>query len=169
MGLKVAVAAPFRQEGVRELVESEFVVALSLDRDWYSPDQAKRLLDRAAGEGLLERTDDGVRATFDPESVAVPEGFSPDESLLAGRSAFEQVLDDLVAAGADKREAVAAINDRQDRLGVSIEAAAVLHARGEGVDPSAAARTALAELRATDDGGREAGGDSEAGRAEQEA
>jgi hypothetical protein len=176
MALKVAVAAPFRQEGKRELAGSEFVVALSLDRDWYSPDQAKRLLDRAAGEGLLERTDDGVRATFDPESVAVPGEFAPDESLLAGRSAFEQVLDDLVAAGADKREAVAAVNDLQDRLGVSIEAAAVLHARSEGVDASDAARSALVDLRADgpaagDDEGAtpSEGRDDPAERAEQEA
>jgi hypothetical protein len=149
MGLKVAVAVPFRQEGRRELVESEFVVALSLDRDWYSPDQAKRLLDRAAGEGLVERDDDGVRATFDPEAIEVPEEFSPGDSLLQQRSAFERVLDALVAAGADKQSAVAAINDCQDRLGVSIEAAAVVHARREGVDPSEAAERAIADLRET--------------------
>jgi len=151
MGLKVAVAVPFRQEGRRELVESEFVVALSLDRDWYSPDQAKRLLDRAAGEGLVERDDDGVRATFDPEAVAVPEEFSPGDSLLQQRSAFERVLDALVAAGADKQSAVAAINDCQERLGVSIEAAAVVHARREGVDPSDAAERAIADVRESGD------------------
>jgi len=153
MGLKVAVAAPFRQEGKRELAESEFVVALSLDRDWYSPDQAKRLLDRAAGEGLVERTDETVRAAFDPETVVIPDEFSPGDSLLQQRSAFERVLDDLVAAGGDKREAVAAINDLQDTLGVSIEAAAVVHARREGVDPSAAASGALAGLRGSRDAG----------------
>lgn len=147
MGLKVAVAAPFKQEGKRELADSEFVVALSLDRDWYSPDQAERLLDRAAGEGLLEHRNGAVRATFDPADVEVPEEFSPDESLLQERSAFEQLLDALVAGGADKQSTVAAINDLQTRLGVSIEAAAVVHARREGVDPGDVADRAMADLR----------------------
>lgn len=147
MGLKVAVAAPFKQEGQRELVESEFVVALSLDRDWYSPDQAKRLLDRADGEGLVERDDDTVRAAFDLESVEVPESFSPDDSLLTERSPFERVLDALVAAGAEKQATVAAINDLQNTLGVSIEAAAVVHARREGLDPGDAAERAREDLR----------------------
>lgn len=147
MGLKVAVATPFKQEGKRELVESEFVVALSLDRGWYSPDQAKRLLDRADGEGLVERTGDAVRATFDPERVEVPESFSPDDSLLEERSPFERVLDALVAAGAEKQAAVAAINDLQSRLGVTVDAAAVVHARREGLDPSDTAARARADLR----------------------
>jgi len=152
MGLKVAVAVPFRQEGRRELAETDFVVALTLDRDWYTPDQAERLLDRAAGEGLVERTDAGVRATFDPEGVAVPEDFSPDDSLLEVRSPFERVLEALVADGADKQSAVAAINELQAGLGVSIEAAAVVHARREGLDPSDVAASALADLR--DEGAR---------------
>ncbi len=41
MSLRVAVAAPFIQNGTRRLKENEFVVALSLDRDWFSPDQPR--------------------------------------------------------------------------------------------------------------------------------
>ena len=147
MGLKVAAAAPFKQHGKRRIAESEFVVALSLDRDWYSPDQAERLLDLAAGEGLLTLDEGTVVAQFDPESVAVPEEFTPDESLLQERSAFERVLDALVADGAEKQEAVAAINRLQNRLGITIEAAAVVYARREGVDPGEAAARAAEELR----------------------
>ena len=147
MGLKVAVAAPFKQHGKQRLAESEFVVALSLDRDWYSPDQAKRLLDLAGGEGLLTLEDGSVVAQFDPESVAVPEEFTPDESLLQERSAFERVLDALVAEGTDKQEAVASINRLQNRLEISIESAAVVYARREGVDPGDAAARAAEELR----------------------
>ena len=59
MSLRVAVATPFRQQGTDRLDEHEFVVALSLDRDWFSPDQAKRLADVAVGEGLVDR--DGAK------------------------------------------------------------------------------------------------------------
>jgi len=132
MSLRVAVAAPFIQHGTRRLKENEFVVALSLDRDWFSPDQSKRLIDVATKEGLLERTDDGLDVTFDPAEVTVPEEFTPDEDLLRERSAFERVLDSLVAEGMEKHEAVGAINTLQGELGLTIEAAAVVYARREG-------------------------------------
>ncbi len=134
MSLRVAVAAPFRGTGTRRMEESAFVVALSLDRDWFSPDQAKRLIDVAVGEGLLARTDEGLEATFPPESTEVPEGFVPDEALLAERSPFERVLDTIVAEGIEKRTAVARINELQGRIGVTIEVAAVVFARREGID-----------------------------------
>jgi hypothetical protein len=134
MTLKSAVAAPFREAGKSELGESAFVVALSLDRDWFSPDQAQRLVDVAASEGLLDRRDDAVRARFDPTAVDIPEGFEPGEEILRARSTFERVLDDLVASGHEKQDAVAAVNRLQSDLAVSVEAAAVLYAHGDGID-----------------------------------
>nr|WP_240148835.1 DUF2240 family protein [Halorubellus sp. JP-L1] len=148
--MRVAVAAPFRQRGTDSLAESEFVVALSLDRDWFSPDQAKRLVDVAAGEGLLERDDGELSPTFDPSGVEVPDGFVPDDDVLRERSTFERVLDALVDAGAQKHEAVAGINDLQQRLGVTVSAAAVVYGRREGVDVADAASKAMTELEGED-------------------
>lgn len=147
MSLEVAVAVPFRDEGTDRVAEGAFVVALSLDRDWFSPDQAKRLVDVAAGRGLIERDGNDVIARFDPAAVAVPDEFVPDESVLREGSAFERVLDSVVAAGVEKQAAVAKINDRQRELGVTLEAAAVLYARRRGVDVSEAAERVLADLR----------------------
>lgn len=147
MSLRSAVAAPFLGRGEMELAESEFVVALSLDRNWFSPDQAKRLADVAVGEGLLERTEAGLSPTFDPDDVTIPEGFVPSEDLLRQRSTFERVLDSVVADGMEKRAAVAEINELQQSLGVTIEAAAVVYARRRGVDVHETAERALADLR----------------------
>ena len=146
MSLEVAVAVPFNQRGTTRLGEGEFVVALSLDRNWFSPDQAKRLIDVAAGRGLLERDDGAVVAQFDPPAVTVPDEYEPDESLLREQSVFERILDALVAAGHDKQEAVAAINERQRRLGISVEAAAALYAKRQGVDIGDTARAAAEQL-----------------------
>lgn len=134
MSVEVATAVPFRQRGKERLGEGEFVVALSLERDWFSPDQAKRLIDVAVGRGLLARDGDDLVAEFDPASVSIPEDYEPDESVLREQSTFERALDALVAAGVEKQEAVAAANRRQRDLGVSLEAAAVVYARSEGID-----------------------------------
>ena len=146
MSLRVVVAAPFKQHGRERIGESEFVVALSLDRDWVSPDQAKRVLDLASGEGLLERDDDGVAAAFDVDDVTIPDDFQPDEGLFRERSTFERVLDELVADGRDKQECVAAINRLQRDLGVTVEAAAVVYGRRQGLDVAAVARQARETL-----------------------
>ena len=146
MSLRRAVAVPFRQRGVDRMTESEFVVALSLDRDWFSPDQAKRLVDVAAGEGLLERADDDVATSFDPASVEIPEEFEPTEEILKQRTDFERVLDALVDAGIEKQTAVAEINRLQSELAITIEAAAVLYGRRQGVELPELAERVRAEL-----------------------
>jgi hypothetical protein len=139
MSLEVTVAVPFRQAGTERLGEGEFVVALSLDREWFSPDQAKRLIDVAASRGLVDRDDGDLVAGFDPGSVTVPEGFTPEESILQSQSTFERLLAAIVDAGAEKRTAVAGVNRLQRDLGVTIEAAAVLYARRRGVEIDALA------------------------------
>jgi hypothetical protein len=133
MSLRAAVATPFRQEGSDRLDEHEFVVSLSLDRDWFSPDQAKRLVDVAVGEGLLAREGDDLVATFDPASVSVPAEFTPDESLLRERSPFERAVAAVTETGVPKQDAVAGVNDLQHRLGVTADVAAVVYARDHGV------------------------------------
>lgn len=149
MSLRVAVGAPFRTKGQSRIEESEFVVALSLDRDWFSPDQAKRLIDLAVGEGMLRRDDGELVAEFRPESVSIPDGFAPDESIFHERTTFERILDALADADETKQESVAAINKLQSELGLTIDAAAVLYAHRNGLDVSDAANSALADLRKT--------------------
>ena len=146
MSLRRAVAAPFRQRGVDRMNESEFVVALSLDRDWFSPDQAQRLVDVATGEGLLDRDGDDIVVRFDVAGVDVPDGFVPDESVVQERSVFERALDAVVDTGVEKQEAVADINRLQVDLGVTIEAAAVLYARRRGLDVTDLAAAAREEV-----------------------
>jgi len=146
MSLRRAVAVPFRTKGREQLTQSEFVVALSLDRDWFSPEQAKRLVDVAVTEGLIDRDDDGLAPTFDPHGVDVPEGFVPEEDVLRQRSTFERALAAIVESGVEKQEAVASINRLQADLGVTVEAAAVVYARRNGVAIGDVADRAVADL-----------------------
>jgi hypothetical protein len=147
MSLRRAVAEPFRAKGREELTDSEFVVVLSLDREWFTAEQAKRLVDVATTEGLLDRTDDGdLGVTFDPREVSIPDGFTPDDDVLRQRSTFERALESLVDAGIEKQEAVADINRLQADLGVTVEAAAVVYARRRGVAIEDVARRARSEL-----------------------
>ena len=146
MSLRQAVAAPFRQRGVSSMSESEFLVELSLNRRWFSPDQAKRLVDVAATEGLLARRDDELVVSFDATSVNIPEEFEPDERILQQRTTFERILDTIVDSGIEKQTAVADINRLQSELGISVEAAATVYARRNSVEVTALAAHAREEL-----------------------
>jgi hypothetical protein len=152
MSLEVAVAVPFRQRGKRRLGEGEFVVSLSLDREWFSPDQAKRLVDLAVGRGLLTQTDAGLEPTFAVDDVEIPEGYAPDTDILREQSTFERLLDAMVDGGMRKQAAVAAANETQRRLDITLEAAAVVAARREGVDVDAPAAAVRESLTRVDDG-----------------
>ena len=147
MSLRQAVAAPFRQRGVERLKQSEFTVALSLDFGWFSPDQAERLADVAATEGLLERREDRLVVTFDPHDVDIPETFEPEESILQRRSTFERLLDAIVDAGIEKQTAVASINQLQAEREITVEAAAALYGHRNGADVAPLAERAIDELR----------------------
>lgn len=146
MSLRTAVAAPFVQAGSDRLPRGDFVVDLSLDREWFSPEQAKRLIDVAEGEGLLSEHEDTLELAFDPSTTTVPADFRPDESVLRERSTFERVLEAVHGGEIDKREAVAAINGLQSDLGVTLETAAILYARRQGIDVEDAIERTLEEL-----------------------
>ena len=133
MSLRVAVAAPFKRESQKRMREQAFVVDLAMDRDWLSPDQAKRLADLGVERGLLRKIDGELEATFDLEAVEIPEGFVPEESIFESRSPFESILDTLVSGGRERQQVVAGINSLQDELLVTADAAAVLYARQHGV------------------------------------
>jgi len=146
MSLQRAVAAPFRRRGADRLAESEFVVALSLDAGWFSPDQAKTLVDVAASEGLVEREGDDLVPAFDASAVEIPTDFEPGEEVLQSRSTFERLLDTVVEGGVEKQTAVAGINRLQSELGLTLEAAAVVYARREGVEVADLASEVREEL-----------------------
>ena len=133
MDLKTVVAAPFRHRGSDTLTDSEFIATLSMELDWYTPEQTRRVIDLATSEALLDRTDGQLVPTFEVEALSIPYDSSPDESILTERSVFEQLLTAVTDAGIDKQEAVAEINTLQRELGVTIEAAGVLYAHRHGV------------------------------------
>lgn len=153
MSFRVVVAAPFRRKGRERVTESDFIVDLSLKRSWFTTAQAQRVVDIALSEGLVERADaDSLVAAFDPREVTIPEGFTPDESVVQQRSTFERALDALTEAGFEKQETVAGVNRLQADLELTIEAAAVLYARRQGLDVESLAERALSDLREGGDG-----------------
>jgi len=63
--LTYTVSMPFKRKGKEQLKDMEFVMALSMDLKWFTPEQAKSVLAEAQRSGLLKRDGELVRPSFD--------------------------------------------------------------------------------------------------------
>ncbi len=128
------VSVPFKRKGKDSLKENEFVMYLSFDLNWFSPLQAKQVVQDAEKAGLLKREGDIIRPAFELSSVETLQGFRPD--VHEERSLFDRIIEIITKeTGMDKRRVIALINKKQDELSklVEIEVSAILVGLENGV------------------------------------
>lgn len=134
--LLYSVAVPFKRKGKEALKESEFVLALSIDLNWFNPEQAKNLLGNAEKAELIKKDGDLVKPAFDLNSIEIPSGFKPDSGIFERKTIFDRVVERIIAGtGMEKRKVISLINKKQEELSklVVIDISAILVALGHGV------------------------------------
>jgi len=139
--VRLAVAFLFRLEGGRPLSEKEFVQFASYRLNWFKPTEAQRLLRIAQDLRVVELRAGLLHPTFDPEGLDVPVDYRPPAGILErpppAEDLFVKILNRIVErTGTDRRTAVSSINAIQERMDVTVEVAALTHARALGVDVS---------------------------------
>jgi hypothetical protein len=134
--LKYTVSVPFKRKGKDALKESEFVLALSIDLNWFSPDKAKNIVLEAEKAGLIKREGDIIHPTFDLSLVEPSSEFKQGIMEEQEQALFDRIIERITAeTGMDKRKIVALVNKKQDALSklVEIEVSAILIALEHGV------------------------------------
>lgn len=137
--LETCLAVLFKRKGKNVMTETEFMLTVSFDYRWFTPKEAQTLLDVSVKRGLLTRTEEFLKPTFDFKDVEASLSFRPSNEVLSAdreeASLFAQLVQ-LISdkGGLKKRDAVARINRAQERLGVDVEVAAVLVAKDLGID-----------------------------------
>lgn len=132
--LTYTVSMPFLRKGKEAMKESEFVLALSIDLNWFAPEQAKNVLGEAEKAGLLKREGELILPTFDVSKVEIPPGFKP--GVYGEKTIFERVIERIMqGTGMEKRKIIALVNKKQEELAkmVLIEVSAILVAIEHGV------------------------------------
>jgi hypothetical protein len=127
---------PFKRKGKEALKESEFVLALSIDLNWFAPEQAKNVLNLAEKSGLLKREGELVQPAFDISKIEIPSGFKPEPGIFEKKTIFDRVIERIIlSTGMEKRKAIAMINKKQEEFAkmVLIEVSAILVAIEQGV------------------------------------
>ena len=141
--LRLSAAAFFRGRGKTVVTENEFVMGISLDLRWMSPDDAKELLRLLVSEGHLKNDGKYLRPAFDVHATDVPLGFRPSPECLKNkknRPPAEDIMAELMAkaesTGLEKKDFIVSANAVQKRANVDIEVAALIILREKGVDIS---------------------------------
>jgi hypothetical protein len=120
---------PFIRKGKDVIKDMEFVMALSMDLKWFTPEQAKSVLAEAQRSGLLKRDGDLLRPSFDISKIEIPSGFKPETVAIEKKTVFERAIERIITStGIEKRKVVSMINKKQEELSkqVVIEVSAIL-------------------------------------------
>ncbi len=130
------VSMPFLRKGKEAMKESEFVLALSIDLNWFAPEQAKSVLHEAEKSGLLKREGEIIRPSFDVSKVEIPSGFKPETGIFEKKTLFDRTIERIMSnTGIEKRKVIAMVNKKQEELAkmVAIEVSAMLVAIEHGI------------------------------------
>jgi hypothetical protein len=127
---------PFKRKGKEALKDTEFIMALSMDLKWFTPEQARSVLAEAHRSGLLKSDGELIRPAFDVSKIEIPSGFKPETVDIEKETVFERVIERIITStGIEKRKVVSMINKKQEELSkqVVIEVSAILVAIENGV------------------------------------
>ena len=73
--IRIIIAFLFKRSGKEELSLSELYLPLSMDMKWFSPKQAREIMNSALKQKLLTKKGELVKPNFDYKNVVVPVGF----------------------------------------------------------------------------------------------
>lgn len=111
-------ALPFKRKGTDTMKENAFIMALSMDLNWFKPDTARAFMQLAEENGLVSRGDGILKALFDVKGVQIPLGFKPDITKFEEKEVFDQIIERIMSkTGLDKKKIIANINQKRNETG----------------------------------------------------
>jgi hypothetical protein len=146
----------FQRSGKDVISEKDLVLSISMDLGWFSPDEAKQLIDVGIELKLLRREDHGLKPCFNYRALSIPIDFTPTKNILQLDSQEPLLL--LIVRSIDEKTALgrnnimSEINKKQNLLDVEIEVAAILVAKKYEIDISGFIKEAEVKLFAGTDG-----------------
>ena len=135
--LLYTAALPFKRKGTDSIKENEFIMALSMDLNWFKPETAKTFIQTTVDSGIITREEGMLKAQFDIHGVQIPMGFKPDVSLFEEKDVFEQIIECIQSnTGSEKQKIIATINKKREKTGglFTIEVLGILVAREMGIE-----------------------------------
>lgn len=115
------IAQPFKKLGKDELTIDEFTFALSLDLEWFSPQDAKLVLQNATKSGLVTTQGGLLKPAFDLKKVKKPVGFKPDINIFTREKSIFDEISIRLEGKISKKELKDRVNKKIEELGDIID------------------------------------------------
>lgn len=79
---EIIIAFIFKRSGKKTLKFSELYLPLSMELNWFSPQEARDFAKLALKHNILEEKEGCIAPTFDIKKVKIPIGFRPTEKVF---------------------------------------------------------------------------------------
>ena len=140
--LETIIAFLFKRSGKEELTPSDLYLPLSMDLQWFSPNQAKTFVNMALQQKLLIKKDGKLKPSFDYEKIVVPVGFRPSKKPIEEKEVKEEKLDAIKTiitriaekTGQDEKSIIEKIKEVEKERNVRLEIAALLVGKDYDID-----------------------------------
>ena len=80
--MKIIISFLFKRSGKEELTASDLYLPLSIDLKWFSPREAKDIVNSALLQKLLIKKGDQIKPNFDYKKIEIPVGFYPSKQTF---------------------------------------------------------------------------------------
>ena len=91
--LETIIAFLFKRSGKEELTPSDLYLPLSMDLQWFTPNQAKTFVNMALQQKLLIKKEGKLKPSFDCKKIVVPVGFRPSKKPIEEKEVKQEKLD----------------------------------------------------------------------------
>lgn len=79
---EIIISFLFKRSGKESLRFSDIYLALSMDLNWFTPEDAKAFVNTAVKQKLLTKKGDLIKPNFDIKKIDVPVGFYPSKLVF---------------------------------------------------------------------------------------
>jgi len=140
--VETIIAFLFKRSGKEELTPSDLYLPLSMDLQWFTPNQAKTFVNMALQQKLLIKKEGKLKPSFDYEKIVVPIGFRPSKKPIEEKEVKEEKLDAIKTiinrivekTGLDEKSITEKIKDFEKEKNIRLEVAALLVSKEYDVD-----------------------------------
>lgn len=132
---KVIIAFLYKRSGKEKLNFSDLYLTLSMDLNWYSPEEAKAFVESALKKEFLKQNEKSIEPNFDITEIDVPLGFHPKKQITEKKEKktheekdiFSKILKHIIEkTSEDKKTVIEKITKTEHEKNVTKEVAALL-------------------------------------------
>ncbi|RLF63163.1 MAG: hypothetical protein DRN33_04625 [Thermoplasmata archaeon] len=139
------IAFVFKRSGKKEISFPMFYLTLSMDLNWFTPNDAKKFIQKALTKKLLIKKKELLMPSFDVEKIDIPTGFTPSGKIVFEEKIKEKKEEDVLTKiikkisreiGLPEEEVLRKINNFEKEKNIVSEIAVLLLGKENNVDVS---------------------------------